>query len=229
MQWHQLDHMQTICTSLETDNNTNTSSLNFYRTNALTWRLTNSVKALKARITEGKVAEGPEKCLAACEVQHFSGSVGYLKLSSVGTERCWSHIKTHKQYNKETDQIQKRFFCDCYDEKKISNVRRKQHSLNKQNKKKFNCFCLTHTHTRLMALFPGLPGWASTRKVKPIWILLEQETVSGNGISWTICKSASRSRQITMPAPHRSSFFTGRMPFLPPNQQRQSTEGTVSV
>jgi len=23
------------------------------------------------------------------------------------------------------------------------------------------------------------------------------------------------------------SFFTGRMPFLPPNQQRQSTEGTV--
>ena len=24
------------------------------------------------------------------------------------------------------------------------------------------------------------------------------------------------------------SFFTGRMPFLPPNQQRQSTEGNVS-
>jgi len=29
----------------------------------------------------------------------------------------------------------------------------------------------------------------------------------------------------TMPVPHHSSFFTGRMPFLPPNQQRQSTEG----
>jgi len=27
-----------------------------------------------------------------------------------------------------------------------------------------------------------------------------------------------------MPAPHHC-FFTGRMPFLPPNQQRQSTEG----
>ena len=27
-----------------------------------------------------------------------------------------------------------------------------------------------------MALFPGLPGWADTRKVKPIWILLKQET-----------------------------------------------------
>ena len=29
-----------------------------------------------------------------------------------------------------------------------------------------------------------------------------------------------------MPAPHHSLFFTGRMLFLPPNQQRQSTEGT---
>jgi len=28
-QWHQLDHMQTICTSLQTDNHTNTPSLNF--------------------------------------------------------------------------------------------------------------------------------------------------------------------------------------------------------
>ena len=65
----------------------------------------------------------------------------------------------------------------------------------------------THTHTRLTTLFPGLPGWAGTRKVKPIWILLKQETVSGNGISWAICKSAPHSRQITMPAPHCSDFF----------------------
>jgi len=42
----------------------------------------------------------------------------------------------------------------------------------------------TYTHTHLMAPFPGLPGWASTRKIKPIWILLKQETVSGSGISW---------------------------------------------
>ena len=61
-----------------------------------------------------------------------------------------------------------------------------------------------HTHTHLTALCPGLPGWAGTRKVKPIWILLKQETVSG---SWAICKSAPRSRQITMPAPHRSVFY----------------------
>ena len=78
-------------------------------------------------------------------------------------------------------------------------------------------------YTRLTALCPGLPRWAGTREVKPIWILLEKETVSGSGISWAICKSASRSSQITMPAPHHS-FFTGWMPFLPPNQQRQSTK-----
>ena len=65
----------------------------------------------------------------------------------------------------------------------------------------------THTHTRLTALFPGLPRWASTRKVKPIWILLKQETVSGSGIRWAICKSAPRSRQTTTPAPHRSVFY----------------------
>jgi len=35
MQWHQLDHTQTICTLLQTDNHNNTSSLNFYRPDAL--------------------------------------------------------------------------------------------------------------------------------------------------------------------------------------------------
>jgi len=29
-QWHQLDHMQIICTSLHTDNHASTSSLNFF-------------------------------------------------------------------------------------------------------------------------------------------------------------------------------------------------------
>jgi len=71
----------------------------------------------------------------------------------------------------------------------------------------------THARARLTALFPGLPGWAGTRKVEPIWILLKQETVSGSG------------RQITMPAPHHSLFY--RPDALPPNQQRQSTEGLM--
>ena len=48
--------------------------------------------------------------------------------------------------------------------------------------------------------------------------------MSGSGISWAMYKSAPCSRQMTTSAPHHS-VFTGRMPFLPPNQQRQSTGG----
>ena len=83
---------------------------------------------------------------------------------------------------------------------------------------------VTHTHTRLTALFPGLPRWASTRKVKPIWILLKQETLSGSGISWAICTSLHLAPD-RQPHQHPTTlFFTGRMPFLPPNQQHQSAE-----
>ena len=78
----------------------------------------------------------------------------------------------------------------------------------------------THTHTHLTALFPGLLGWAGTRKVKPISILLKQEKVSGSGISWAICKSAPHSRQITMPALHSSVFY--RPDALPATQPTAS-------
>jgi len=64
----------------------------------------------------------------------------------------------------------------------------------------------TCTH-HLTALRPGLPGWAGTRKAKPIWTLLKQETVNGSGISWATCKSALRSRQKTAPAPNHSVFY----------------------
>jgi len=91
----------------------------------------------------------------------------------------------------------------------------------------------THTHTRLTALCPGIPRWAGTRKVKPIWILQKQETVSGSGISWAICKPAPRSRQITMPAPHRS-YRPDALPAAQPTaskhwrQKRQSTRTRIT-
>jgi len=61
---------------------------------------------------------------------------------------------------------------------------------------------IAHTYTRLTALCPGLPGRAGTRKVNQSGFYSKQETVSGSAISWAICKSAPRSRQITTPAPH---------------------------
>ena len=79
----------------------------------------------------------------------------------------------------------------------------------------------THTHP-FNGPFPGLPRWAGTRKVKPVWILLKQETVSGSGISWAICKSAPRSRQITMPAPHSSVFYRpDALPAAQPTASKQ--------
>ena len=75
----------------------------------------------------------------------------------------------------------------------------------------------THTHTRLMTLCPRPPRWAAgTRKVNPIWISLKQETVSGSGISWAVCKSAPRSRQITTPATHHSVFLQAGCPSCRP-------------
>ena len=93
----------------------------------------------------------------------------------------------------------------------------------------------THTQTSLTTLCPGLPGWAGTRKVKPVWILLNQETVSGSGISWAICKSAPRSRQITTPAPHHSVLLQAGCPSCHPTNSikalkaNQSTEGHTGI
>jgi len=66
--------------------------------------------------------------------------------------------------------------------------------------------------------------WVSWhQKGKSFWILLEQEMM---GWHWHQLDDIQviRSRQITTPVPHHS-VFTGRMPFLLPSQQRQSTEG----
>ena len=46
--------------------------------------------------------------------------------------------------------------------------------------------------------------------------------MSGSGISWAICRSAPRSRQITMPAPHHSVFY--RPDALPAARPCQSIE-----
>jgi len=60
---------------------------------------------------------------------------------------------------------------------------------------KYSLYWHTHTHP-----FNGL--LSETTQVSRYWILVKQETVSGSGISWAICKSASRSRQITTSVPH---------------------------
>ena len=85
---------------------------------------------------------------------------------------------------------------------------------------------LTHTHP-----FKG-PGttWVSQyQEVKPIWILLKQETVSGSGISRAICKSAPCSRQITMPAPHPSVFLQAGCPSCHPTNSVKALKALIVV
>jgi len=66
---------------------------------------------------------------------------------------------------------------------------------------------ILHTHTHL---FNG-PLFGTTRVSRyqkgKTNLNFTEARVSGNGISWAICKSAPRSRQITMPAPHHSVFY----------------------
>jgi len=51
-EWHQLDYMQIICATLQTDIHASTPSLNFLRAGCSSWRPTNSVKALCYQCTQ---------------------------------------------------------------------------------------------------------------------------------------------------------------------------------
>ena len=122
-------------------------------------------------------------------------------------------------------------FIFCWDRSpKLSSKTKVQDPINMQNVLNHVSDRLSHltsTYTRLTALSPGPPRWAGTRKAKPIWILLKQETVSGSGISWNICKSAPRSRQITTPTPHHSVFY--RPDALPATQPTASKHWRQSM
>ena len=83
---------------------------------------------------------------------------------------------------------------------------------------------VTHTHP-----FNGpLSGttWVSRyQRGKPIWILLKQRYSEWQWYQlghMQLCTSLQTDNHASTPP---LSFFTGRVPFLPPNQQRQGTEG----
>ena len=84
----------------------------------------------------------------------------------------------------------------------------------------------THTHP-FNGPLSGTTQVSRYQKGKPIWILLKQETVSGSGISWAICKSAPHCRQITTPAPHCSVFYRpDALPAAQPTVSKHSRQST---
>jgi len=78
---------------------------------------------------------------------------------------------------------------------------------------------------RLMASFPGQPGWADTGKVKAIPILMKQEMMGRQWHQLDHMQITCTSLQ-TMPVTNHS-VSTGQMLFLKPNQQCQTTEGNL--
>ena len=67
---------------------------------------------------------------------------------------------------------------------------------------RFFQFGYIHTHIRFTTLWT-LPGITRVSRYQKSKTNLDfTSMVSGNGIIWTICKSAFCPRQMTMPAPH---------------------------
>jgi len=84
-QWHQLDHMQTVCTSLQTHNHTSTSSLNFSR-------------PLVLPDAQPTVSEHWRQIIEQAIIEHcrFSFSIFNSWFSAVKLTRVsfWVHVKT---------------------------------------------------------------------------------------------------------------------------------------
>ena len=81
------------------------------------------------------------------------------------------------------------------------------------------------TYTCLMALCQGLSWWASIRKVKT-----SLDFTEARDSEWQWHQLGHMQVGVSIQTDNYDSttplsFFAGRMPFLPPNQQRQSTEG----
>jgi len=87
----------------------------------------------------------------------------------------------------------------------------------------------THTHARAHThtFVRDYSGKPVPDRNNQSGFLLKQETVSGSGISWAICKSAPRSRQTTTPAPHHSVFLQTGCPSCRPTNSVKALKATA--
>jgi len=72
------------------------------------------------------------------------------------------------------------------------------------------------------ALFPEPPGWASARR-ELLDFMVQGKINIGRHTDHAAGRHSIRTNQC--PPPPSPIYFTSRMPFLPPNLQRQSTIG----
>jgi len=86
VRWHGLDHMQTICTSLQTDNYTNTSlSLNFYK------RVLFLTPNQQCQRTEGNTTQ----LLIAAHCSYRATSVSWSNLNTDKTAKLHNYQIRH--------------------------------------------------------------------------------------------------------------------------------------
>ena len=85
----------------------------------------------------------------------------------------------------------------------------------------------THTHTHSTALWPGLPGWAGKGKTNLDFTEARDSGSQRHQLGhMQVCTSLQTDNHANTP---QLCFFTGRMPFLPPNQQRRWPWLTLKV
>ena len=89
-QWHQLDHMEIICTSLKTDNHAITSPFSFYKPDALPAAQPTAWKHWRHRFMR-KIAIKPD-CL------HVFHTCQYSAVLATATRRHCLNIKYHSVY-----------------------------------------------------------------------------------------------------------------------------------
>jgi len=83
-----------------------------------------------------------------------------------------------------------------------------------------------HHHNHFTALFPGPPGWAGARR--ELLDFMVQGKINGGRHTDHMAGRHSIQMNQCLPPPS-AHIFTGRMPFLSPNQQHQSTEGNWRI
>jgi len=205
-QWHQLDHMQISCTLLQTDNHTSTSSLK-------TTEETQSVLSCWFGFGSSPLL------IVLCRFLPLTEAVGEMLTGHAHVTKTWVSLKTSitwmylmgsppvYQPRRVVMRIMQHHTWLMWDWTQAGTLRPLRHriSLNRLA----HCHFLTVTYLVLPLLLQLFYGSQ--------WDELDH---------MQICTSP---RQLTTRALHHSVFFTGRTPFLPPNQQCQSIEGMISV
>ena len=85
---------------------------------------------------------------------------------------------------------------------------------------------MLQTCTRLTAICPGLPGWAGTRKVKPIWILLKQEWQWHQLGRMQVCTSFQADNHASTPP---VSFSQAGCPSCRPTNSVKALKGQMNL